>query len=204
MQRFLPSEFGIDPARMGHALEPGRITFDEKMEIRRAIEEANIPHTYVSANCFPAFFVPNLSQMRTLLPPKEKVQVYGDGNVKVIFMDEDDVATYTIKSIDDPRALNKTIYLRPPENILSQTELIAKWEKLSGEVLERIPIPSDEFLASMEGMDITNQMAVGHFHHIFYEGCSTNFDIGEDGEEASLLYPEVRCTSMEDYMKRYL
>ncbi|XP_037461740.1 isoflavone reductase homolog [Triticum dicoccoides] len=204
IKRFLPSEFGIDPARMGHALEPGRITFDEKMEIRRAIEEANIPHTYVSANCFAAFFVPNLSQMRTLLPPKEKVQVYGDGNVKVIFMDEDDVATYTIKSIDDPRALNKTIYLRPPENILSQTELIAKWEKLSGEVLERIPIPSDEFLASMEGMDITNQMAVGHFHHIFYEGCSTNFDIGEDGEEASLLYPEVRCTSMEDYMKRYL
>ncbi|XP_048544986.1 isoflavone reductase homolog [Triticum urartu] len=204
IKRFLPSEFGIDPARMGHALEPGRITFDEKMEIRRAIEEANIPHTYVSANCFAAFFVPNLSQMRTLLPPKEKVQVYGDGNVKVIFMDEDDVATYTIKSIDDPRALNKTIYLRPPENILSQTELIAKWEKLSGEVLERIPIPSDEFLASMEGTDITNQMAVGHFHHIFYEGCSTNFDIGEDGEEASLLYPEVRCTSMEDYMKRYL
>ncbi|XP_020151851.1 isoflavone reductase homolog [Aegilops tauschii subsp. strangulata] len=204
IKRFLPSEFGIDPARMGHALEPGRITFDEKMEIRRAIEEASIPHTYVSANCFAAFFVPNLSQMRTLLPPKEKVHVYGDGNVKVIFMDEDDVATYTIKSIDDPRALNKTIYLRPPENILSQNELIAKWEKLSGEVLERIPIPSDEFLASMEGTDITNQMAVGHFHHIFYEGCSTNFDIGEDGEEASLLYPEVRCTRMEDYMKRYL
>ncbi|KAM3209316.1 hypothetical protein ACQJBY_063789 [Aegilops geniculata] len=204
IKRFLPSEFGIDPARMGHALEPGRVTFDEKMEIRRAIEEANIPHTYVSANCFAAFFVPNLSQMRTLLPPKEKVHVYGDGNVKVIFMDEDDVATYTIKSIDDSRALNKTIYLRPPENILSQNELIAKWEKLSGEVLERIPIPSDEFLASMEGTDITNQMAVGHFHHIFYEGCSTNFDIGGDGEEASLLYPEVRCTRMEDYMKRYL
>ena len=204
IKRFLPSEFGIDPARMGHALEPGRITFDEKMEIRRAIEEANIPHTYVSANCFAAFFVPNLSQMRTLLPPKKKVHVYGDGKVKVIFMDEDDVATYTIKSIDDPRALNKTIYLRPPENILSQNELISKWEKLSGEVLERIPIPSDEFLASMEGTDITNQMAVGHFHHIFYEGCSTDFDIEEDGEEASLLYPEVRCTRMEDYMKRYL
>ncbi|XP_044960940.1 isoflavone reductase homolog [Hordeum vulgare subsp. vulgare] len=204
IKRFLPSEFGIDPARMAQALEPGRVTFDEKMEIRRAIEGANIPHTYVSANCFAAFFVPNLSQMRTLLPPKEKVHVYGDGSVKVIFMDEDDVATYTIKSIDDPRALNKTIYLRPAENILSQNELIAKWEKLSGKVLERIPIPSDEFLASMEGTDITNQMAVGHFHHIFYEGCSTNFDIGEDGEEASLLYPEVQYTRMEEYMKRYL
>jgi uncharacterized protein YbjT (DUF2867 family) len=69
----------------------------------------------------------------------------------VIFVDEDDVATYIIKSIDDPRTLNKTIYLRPPENILSQNELIAKWEKLSGNVLEKIPIPSNEFLASMKG-----------------------------------------------------
>jgi chromosome condensin MukBEF MukE localization factor len=66
-------------------------------------------------------------------------------------MDEDDVATYTIKSIDDPRALNKTVYLRPAENILSQNELIAKWEMLSGKVLQKIPIPSREFLASMEG-----------------------------------------------------
>jgi len=204
IKRFLPSEFGVDPARMGHALEPGRATFDEKMEIRSAIKEANIPHTYVSANCFAAYFAANLSQMRTLLPPKEKVHVYGDGNVKVIFMDEDDVATYTIKSIDDPRSLNKTIYLRPPENILSQNELIAKWEELSGETLEKIPIPSNEFLASMEGTDLTNQAAVGHFYHIFYEGCLTNFNIGEYEEEASLLYPEVRYTRMKEYMKRYL
>ena len=46
MQRFIPSEFGVDPSKMGHALEPGRVTFDEKMDLRRAIEEANIPHTY--------------------------------------------------------------------------------------------------------------------------------------------------------------
>ncbi|XP_048554513.1 isoflavone reductase homolog [Triticum urartu] len=202
---FLPSEFGMDPARMEHALEPGRITFDEKMEIRRAIEEGNIPHTYISANCFAAYFVPNLCQMRTLLPPKEKVHIYGDGNVKVIFVDEDDVAAYTIKCIDDPRALNKTIYLRPQENILSQNELIAKWEKLSGKVLKKIPIPSDEFLASMKGTDLANQVGIGHYYHIFYEGCLTNFDIGDDGEEeASLLYPEVQYTRMDKYMQRYL
>ena len=82
MQRFLPSEFGTDPSRMEHALEPGRITFDEKMEVRRAIEAASIPHTYISANCFAAYFGPNLAQIGTLLPPKEKVRVYGDGNVK--------------------------------------------------------------------------------------------------------------------------
>ncbi|OQU79184.1 hypothetical protein SORBI_3008G106800 [Sorghum bicolor] len=151
IKRFIPSEFGMDPSKMTHALEPGRVTFEEKMDLRRAIEEANIPHTYVSANCFAAYFCPNLCQMRTLLPPKEKVHVYGDGNVKVIFCDEDDVATYTMKSVDDPRTLNKTIYLRPPENILTQNDVISTWENLSGNVLEKIHIPADEFLASMKG-----------------------------------------------------
>ncbi|XP_066353913.1 isoflavone reductase homolog [Miscanthus floridulus] len=170
MQRFIPSEFGMDPSKMGHALEPGRVTFDEKMDLRRAIEEANIPHTYVSANCFAGYFCPNLYQMRTLLPPKEKVRLYGDGNVNVIFCDEDDVATYTIKSVDDPRALNKKIYLRPPEKHLDSKMVISKWENLSRNVLEKIHIPADEFLASMKDTDFTNQVAVGHFYHIFYEG----------------------------------
>ncbi|CAD6270034.1 unnamed protein product [Miscanthus lutarioriparius] len=204
IKRFVPSEFGMDPSKMGHALEPGRVTFDEKMDLRRAIEDANIPHTYVSANCFAGYSCQNLCQMRTLLPPKEKVHVYGDGNVKVIFCDEDDVATYTIKSVDDPRAVNKTIYLRPHENILTQNDVIAKWEKLSGNVLEKVHIPADEFLASMKDTDFANQVGVGHYYHIFYEGCLTNFEIGEDGAEATLLYPEVQYTRVDEYMKRYL
>ncbi|CAN6338114.1 unnamed protein product [Urochloa humidicola] len=203
VKHFIPSEFGMDPSRMSSSLEPGRVTFDEKMEIRKAIEEANIPHTYISANCFAAYFCPNLCQMGTLLPPKYKVHVYGDGNVKVIFVEEDDIATYTIKSIDDPRTLNKTIYLRPQENILSQNDVIGKWEKLSGKVLEKIHLPADEFLDSMKGTDLANQVGVTHYYHIFYAGCLTNFEI-EDGAEATLLYPEVQYTRMGDYMKRYL
>lgn len=78
----MPSEFGIDPARMGEALEPGRVTFDEKMRVRKAIEDAKIPFTYVSANCFAGYFVGNLSQMGTLFPPKQNVNIYGDGNAK--------------------------------------------------------------------------------------------------------------------------
>ncbi|PIN07368.1 (-)-lariciresinol reductase [Handroanthus impetiginosus] len=205
IKRFLPSEFGIDPARMEHALEPGRVTFDEKMVVRKAIEEAKIPYTYVSANCFGGYFIGNLSQMETLLPPKDKVLIYGDGNVKVVFMDEDDVATYTIKSIDDPRTLNKTMYLRPPENILSQRELVEIWEKLTGRTLEKITISAEEFLSQLKGTgDLAHQVGIGHFYHIFYEGCLTNFEIGYNGEEASKLYPEVDYTRVHDYLKRYL
>lgn len=53
-------------------------------------------------------------------------------------------------------------------------------------------------------MDYAGQVGVGHFYHIFYEGCLTNFEIGENAEEASKLYPEVRYTRMDEYLKRYL
>ncbi|KAL9659940.1 hypothetical protein QQ045_024750 [Rhodiola kirilowii] len=148
VKRFLPSEFGFDPALLGHALEPVRVTFDEKMAVRRAIEEANIPFTYISANCFAGYFVGNLSHMGTLLPPKgNQVQLYGDGNVKVSYNDEDDIATYTIQTINDPRTLNKTVYVRPPENVISQLELVVMWEKLTGKKFERQSVLEDQFLA---------------------------------------------------------
>ncbi|KAL2550962.1 Pinoresinol reductase 1 [Forsythia ovata] len=204
IKRFLPSEFGMDPSQMEHALEPGRVTFDEKMTVRKAIEDANIPYTYISANCFGGYYVGNLCQMGTLLPPKDKVYIYGDGNVKAIYMDEDDVATYTIKSIDDPRTLNKTLYLRPPENILTQRQLVEKWEKLTGKTLEKISISALDFLSKIKGADFAEQVGLGHFYHIFYEGCLTNFEIGENGEEASELYPELHYTRIEEYLKRYL
>jgi len=70
-------------------------------------------------------------------------------------MDEDDVATYTVKTIDYPRTLNKMVYLRPPENILTQRQLIEKWEKLIGKQLEKSSMNEQDFLASMEGKKYT-------------------------------------------------
>ncbi|XP_028755760.1 isoflavone reductase homolog isoform X1 [Neltuma alba] len=204
VKRFLPSEFGLDPARMGHALEPGRVTFDDKMTVRKAIEEANIPYTYISANLFAGYFAGSLSQMGSFVPPRDKVHLFGDGNLKAVFMDEEDVATYTIKAIDDPRTLNKTLYLRPPENILSQGELIGIWEKLIGKELEKTYISAEDFLTTLRGMDYKLQVGIGHFYHIFYEGCLTDFEIGEEGEEASKLYPEVNYTRMDEYLRIYV
>uniref|UniRef100_A0A2C9U5E1 (+)-lariciresinol reductase n=1 Tax=Manihot esculenta TaxID=3983 RepID=A0A2C9U5E1_MANES len=122
--RFLPSEFGTDPSRMGNAMEPGRITFDDKMVVRKAIEEAGIPHTYISANCFAAYFLGGLCQPGHIIPSRDHVSLLGDANQKAIYVDEDDISVYTIHTIDDPRTLNKTIYIRPPKNILSQEKLL--------------------------------------------------------------------------------
>ncbi|KAK9267059.1 hypothetical protein L1049_003608 [Liquidambar formosana] len=57
IKRFLPSEFGMDPSQMDHAVKPGKGTFKDKMIVRKAIEDAKIPFTYVSANCFAGYFV---------------------------------------------------------------------------------------------------------------------------------------------------
>ena len=66
-------------------------------------------------------------------------------------MDEDDIAKYTIKTIDDPRTLNKILYLRAPETVLTQRELVQIWENLVGKKLEKNSISKEDFLASMKG-----------------------------------------------------
>ncbi|KAM7254247.1 hypothetical protein ACFE04_031929 [Oxalis oulophora] len=185
VKRFLPSEFGTDPARMEDAMEPGRITFDDKMVVRRAIEEAKIPFTYVSANCFAGYFLGGLCQPGLIIPPTDRVFLHGDGNQKAIYVDEDDIAMYTLKTIDDPRTLNKTLYIRPPKNILSQREVVETWENLIGKELDKVSISKQDFLANMKG-------------------CLANFEIGEGGEEASKLYPKVHYISVDEYLKRYL
>ncbi|XP_015963116.1 bifunctional pinoresinol-lariciresinol reductase-like isoform X1 [Arachis duranensis] len=204
IKRFLPSEFGTDPARMKHALEPGRATYDDKMVVRKAIEEANIPYTYISANGFAGYFLGGLCQFAQITPYVDSVVLYGDGNVKGIYVDEDDIAMYTIKTIDDSRTLNKTVYIRPPKNILSQREVVQIWEKLIGKELQKSSISVQEFLSSMKGKPYEMQSGMAHYYHVFFEGCLTNFEIGEDGVEASQLYPEINYTTAHEYLKRFL
>ncbi|KAG4188243.1 hypothetical protein ERO13_A08G151300v2 [Gossypium hirsutum] len=204
VKRFLPSEFGTDPARMENAMEPGRVTFDDKMVVRSAIEEAGIPFTYISANCFAGYFLGGLCQPGFILPSREQVRLLGDGNQKAIYVDEDDIATYSIKTIDDPRTLNKTVYIRPPQNILSQREVVQIWEKLIGKELLKSFISEQEFLAIMKEQDYAEQVGLTHYYHVCYEGCLANFEIGDGAEEASKLYPEVKYTTVEEYMTRYL
>ncbi|GJT38659.1 bifunctional pinoresinol-lariciresinol reductase 2 [Tanacetum coccineum] len=73
VKRFIPSEFGTDPSRMADAMEPGRVSFDEKMMVRKAIEDAGIPFTYISANCYAGYFVGGLCQFGHILPPMDSV-----------------------------------------------------------------------------------------------------------------------------------
>ncbi|XP_072968075.1 bifunctional pinoresinol-lariciresinol reductase 2-like [Typha angustifolia] len=205
IKRYLPSEFGMDVDRMEHATPPGGAVFREKRVVRRAIEKASIPYTYVSANCFAGKFLAGLAQLATYMPPMDRVNICGDGDKKCIWVDEFDVAMYTMLAVDDSRTLNKVLYLRPPANILSQMEVIAIWEKLIGKELSKTFVSKEEWLSTMKEANSFVREAIAHFCDIFHLGV-LEFEVeeGVNGVDSSKLYPEYKYVTAEEYLKRFI
>lgn len=203
VKRFLPSEFGMDVDRQ-HAVEPIKSVYDLRVKLRRAIEAEGIPYTFVSANCFAGFILPNFAQIGLTSPPRDKVVIYGDGNTKAVYVKEEDVGTYTIKSVDDPRTLNKILYLRLPANTLSFHDLVALWEKKIGKSLEKEYVSEEQVLKLIEETPFPKKIYYSLFHTLLVKGDQTNFEIGADGVEASELYPDVKYTTAEEYLNQFV
>ncbi|XP_057794012.1 isoflavone reductase-like protein [Salvia miltiorrhiza] len=206
VKRFLPSEFGNDVDRT-RAVEPAKSAFETKAKIRRAIEAEAIPYTYVSSNYFAGYSLPTLAQPGAYAPPppRDKVVIYGDGNAKAVFNEEHDIGTYTIKAVDDPRTLNKILYIKPPKNTYSFNELVALWEKKIGKTLEKEYIPEDQLLKKIEESPIPVNIILSINHSIFVKGDQTYFTIEPSfGVEASELYPDVSYTTVEDFLHQFV
>ena len=150
-QRFIPSEFGLDADRSG-AVEPARSTFiTTKAAIRRAAEAAGVPYTLVWTGYFFGYGLPGIGQAVAQSPPADKAVVLGTGDARASFVDEGDIGTYTVLAADDPRAANRTLYVKPPANTLSHSELLALWETKTGKAFERVHIPEDAVLKQIQG-----------------------------------------------------
>ncbi|KAJ3694316.1 hypothetical protein LUZ60_009796 [Juncus effusus] len=201
VKRFLPSEFGSDVDRV-HTVEPAKSIFGLKASIRRSIEAEGIPFTIVSSNYFAGYFLPTLGQPA---PPTDKVIILGDGNVKGVFVDENDVGTYTIKAVEDPRTLNKVLYLKPPANILTYNEVVSLYEKKSGKKFERIYVPEEQVLKQIQESPFPINIVLSINHSVFVKGDQTNFEIEPSfGVEASELYPDVKYATVEEILSRYI
>ncbi|XP_023511421.1 isoflavone reductase homolog PCBER-like [Cucurbita pepo subsp. pepo] len=204
VKRFLPSEFGNDVDRV-HAVEPAKSAFNIKVQIRRAVEAAGIPYTYVSANFFAGYFLPSLSQPGATTPPRDKVVILGDGNPKSIFNKEEDIAVYTMKAVEDPRTLNKTLYIRPSGNIYSFNDLVSLWEKKIGKTLDRIYVPEEQVLKNIQEAPLPINVILAISHSAFVKGDHTNFDIEASfGVEATNLYPDIKYTTVDEFLNQYV
>ena len=53
--------------------------------------------------------------------------------------------------MDGPGTLNKTVLIKPPENIYSFNELVALWEKKIGKTLEKNYVAEEKLLKNIQG-----------------------------------------------------
>nr|AOC97442.1 eugenol synthase [Ocimum gratissimum] len=200
IKRFLPSDFGVEEDRIS-ALPPFEACLEKKRRIRRAIEEANIPYTYVSANCFGSYFVNYLLHPSD---PKDEIAVYGSGEVKFAMNYEQDIGLYTIKVATDPRTLNRVVIYRPPTNIVTQLELISKWEKKIGRNFKKVHIPEEEIVALTKELPEPENIPVAILHTVFIKGVTMNYNFKENDVEASTLYPELKFTTVDELLDIFL
>ncbi|XP_028221392.1 isoflavone reductase-like [Glycine soja] len=85
------------------------------------------------------------------VPPRDKVFILGDGNVKEAFVTEADVGTLTIEAANEPNALNKTVRIRLPKNYLTINEIISLWENKIGKTLEKTYVLEEKVLKDIKG-----------------------------------------------------
>lgn len=69
-----------------------------------------------------------------------------------IFVDEKDMSTLAIQAVEDPRTLDKILYVRPPANICSFGQLVCLWEKKIGKTIEKHYISEQELVKKIEGI----------------------------------------------------
>lgn len=81
LQRFLPSEFGHDVDR-ADPVEPGLTMYNEKRRVRRYVEAAGIPYTYICCNSIAAWPYHDNTHPADVLPPLDRFHIYGDGSIK--------------------------------------------------------------------------------------------------------------------------
>ncbi|KAL2939814.1 Isoflavone reductase-like protein TP7 [Bienertia sinuspersici] len=204
VKRFIPSHFGSSGSNFEGVVQPAAGLFEVKGKNMKAIEAEGIPHTYIACNGFAGFFVAGLSQVHARTPPRDKVVILGDGNVKGIFNDERDIAIYTIKAVDDPRTLNKVLHIRPSSNMLNFNELVSLWEKKIGKTLEKTYTPEDQILQNIRELPFPQNIHLSIAHAVWVKGIMASFEIDPSLDvDAIELYPEVKYTTMDEYLDQF-
>ncbi|XP_030550840.1 leucoanthocyanidin reductase-like [Rhodamnia argentea] len=203
VKRFLPSEFGHDVDR-ADPVEPGLAMYREKRKIRRLIEDHQLPYTYICCNSIASWPYYDNRHPSEVLPPLDHFQIYGDGTVKAYFVAGTDIGKFTMKTVDDDRALNKLVHFRPPCNNCNMNELATLWEMKIGRTLPRVTVTEEDLLSVAAENRIPQSIVASFTHDIFIKGCQVNFSIdGHNNVDVSSLYPEEPFRTLDECFSEF-
>jgi uncharacterized protein YbjT (DUF2867 family) len=196
VQRFVPSDFGLDPTAAG----PGScVLFDAKAAVQKAVKASGIPYTFIHSNGFFtywAFSLGDLTRLGGKLPPDE-VNIYGDGNVMGALTSVPDVATVTVRAVNDPRMLNQEI--RITANTITQNMLVALGQTTSGRTMKRTSVPAaalEKIIASSTAPDQGMTLVAAQLHRsLWIRGDSVKKV--PTSLEATEVYPDMAFQTIE-------
>lgn len=150
-----------------------------------------------------------------------------------VFVSEVDAAAFTIKTIDDPRTLNKTLYLRPCGNVCSMNDLVEMWEGKIEKKLVKAFVTESQLLEKIKGFVKTStflkfffnfslalsafclcdaetpypdDMEMVFIYSFFIKGHHTYFEIDEScgGVNGTELYPDVKYMTVSEFLDTLL
>ncbi|BBN16379.1 protein MpLAR-like4 [Marchantia polymorpha subsp. ruderalis] len=206
IKRFFPSEYGLDADRVT-LLPPVQNAIGIKSRVRRAIEQAGIPFTIATNTAFASIFLDHFWHWDYETLPRDKVEFFGDGEGRVSFVYEQDIAKFVIKAVDDPRTLNKVLCIRPKLNFLSPKHVVSLWEQKLGHTLEKTYLSAEDMLKKIAGPE--GAAVVGHYtpnimlairYAMFAKGEMDLEPLAHEVEAAD-LYPDVQYKTVEEFLE---
>ncbi|CAI0450676.1 unnamed protein product [Linum tenue] len=115
-----------------------------------------------------------------------------------------DIGKFTMRAVEDPRTLNKTLHFQPRTNLLSINDLARIWESQLGRSLPRVTISEDDLLSAAKEMRIPQSIVAALTHDIFITGCQVNYNLDKPTDvEVCSLYPDASFRSIDDCFKEF-
>lgn len=122
---------------------------DAKRAVERALVKSGIPYTILHpAHFWEIWCSPALG----FDAHARKARIFGDGAARMNWVSFRDVAAACVRSLGNPRALNRTFEIGGPEP-LSQLDIVRVFEEIGGRPFEREHVPLEALRTQHEGSE---------------------------------------------------
>lgn len=200
VEKFIPSEFGIDP----YVAEKGSCDlFDAKAAVQEQIKETGIGFTPIYTNGFMEFWATGLGELGALSPPN-RVKVFGDGHMSAFMTALSDIGQYTAAIVEDPKTINKEVLISTTSS--TQNEMISLWEDISGKTVEKEFVSSDQ----LDGIINSSTTPDRALTKIFTQLHRSVWIKGEANKErngvlnAVSMYSDIQPLSLKAYLTNFI
>ncbi|KAL2828841.1 hypothetical protein BJY01DRAFT_261444 [Aspergillus pseudoustus] len=144
VKRFVPCAF-ISVCPPGGVLDMR----DEKEVIYQEIRKLHLPYTIIDVGVWHQVFFPTVPSGRadyaSVFVPN--TTIHAGGNTPTLLTDLRDIGRFVARIIADPRTLNQSVYTW--SDLLTENEIFALMEDLSGETIDRTYLSAEEIEASI-------------------------------------------------------